>query len=324
MTMATSSPNPGGTMPPPHEVLLVDDNTALLDSLADAIADRDIAPIPVSDPREALNLARQRPFAAAVVDLIMPGMDGLELARELHKANPRTEVILLTGHADMQSAVQAIRVEVFDFLQKDALHPARLRRSVRAAIARSELEAENLRLADKVRESAERLRGLCDLSSRLAQVRGVNALLTELADASRRLLGAEASRVLLLQPIESGGWLVRAGCGSGRTPSGRLGPNEGLVSQVIRTASPMNLVHPAEHPGWAPRCDELGTRRPGFLCVPLHGVEDGVLMVAGRERAFGEDDVAVLASVAHQGAMALAAAAARNRFPEVDDESARS
>ena len=127
-------------------MLIVDDDAAFAQTVVDALADTDIEAIAVADPREALSLIRRRPFAAAVVDLIMPEMDGLELARELRRANPATEVVMLTGHADMRSAIEGIRNELFDYLQKDSLQSVRLRRAVRAAIARSELRAENRRL----------------------------------------------------------------------------------------------------------------------------------------------------------------------------------
>jgi len=128
-----------GAMPSPvcHHVLVVDDDHAFAQSIADALLDRDIEAIAVTDPREALELARRTPFAAAVVDLIMPDMDGLELARELRRRNPATEVVMLTGHADMRSAIEGIRNELFDYLQKDSLQSIRLRRAVRAAIAAS-------------------------------------------------------------------------------------------------------------------------------------------------------------------------------------------
>src|SRR5512140_3110530 len=103
-----------------HRVMIVDDDAAFAQTVMDAVADTDIDAVAVTDPREALSLIRLRPFAAAVVDLIMPEMDGLELARELRRASPGTEVVMLTGHADMHSAIEGIRNELFDYLQKES------------------------------------------------------------------------------------------------------------------------------------------------------------------------------------------------------------
>lgn len=122
--------------PEKHEVLVVDDDGAFAQSVAESIADVDIAAEWRSDPVAALALARSRPFAVAVVDLIMPAMDGLQLAEELRRTAGRPEVIVLTGNADLQSAIAGLRQGVFDYLQKHSLQSAQLRKAVRAAIAR--------------------------------------------------------------------------------------------------------------------------------------------------------------------------------------------
>lgn len=122
--------------PGKHDVLVVDDDDAFAQSVADSIADVDIAAEWRSDPVAALALARERPFAVAVVDLIMPAMDGLQLAEELRRTAGRPEVIVLTGNPDLQSAIAGLRQGLFDYLQKSSLRPAQLRKAVRAAIAR--------------------------------------------------------------------------------------------------------------------------------------------------------------------------------------------
>lgn len=128
----------GEQAPEKHAVLVVDDDGEFAKSVADTIADVDIAAEWRSDPVAALSLARERPFSVAVVDLIMPTMDGLQLAEELRRTPGRPEVVVLTGNADLQSAIAGLRQGVFDYLQKHALQPAQLRKAVRAAIARRE------------------------------------------------------------------------------------------------------------------------------------------------------------------------------------------
>lgn len=122
--------------PEPHLVLVVDDDAEFAKSVADSLADVDIAVEWRDDPAAALALAGARPFDVAVVDLIMPGMDGLELAQALRRTAGQPEVIVLTGHADLQTAIAGLRQGLFDYLQKHALNPAQLRKAVRAAIAR--------------------------------------------------------------------------------------------------------------------------------------------------------------------------------------------
>jgi putative nucleotidyltransferase with HDIG domain len=289
-----------------HHVLVVDDDETFARSVADALVDRDIEAVAVSEPRQALSLARLTPFAAAVVDLVMPDIDGLELARELRKANPATEVVMLTGHADMRSAVEGIRNELFDYLQKASLQSVRLRRAVRAAIARSELKAENRRLINGLQESTRKLKVLSDVSTRLAAEPHLDRLLTELVRAGKTLLEAESARVLLMERNDLGDMTIRASVGDGEAVlGGHFGLGDGIAMRVAESGEPIRTDVPRDHPSYSSRCDDLGSALPGFLCAPLaRPTLSGVLMVAGRARPFSDDDLALLASLARQGAVA--------------------
>jgi response regulator RpfG family c-di-GMP phosphodiesterase len=290
-----------------HNVLVVDDDSGFAQSIADTLVDRDIEAIAVSNPREALELARRTPFAAAVVDLIMPDMDGLELARALRRGNPTTEVVMLTGHADMRSAIEGIRNELFDYLQKDSLQSIRLRRAVRAAIARSELQAENRRLVAGLQETTSRLRILSDVSARLASQHHLDELIGELLGAARELAGAEAARLLLMEGNDLGDMTVRAAYGDGEVSlGGSFGPGDGIATQVAQTGSAVRVGVARDHPNYSPRCDNMSAKLPGFLCVPIRRPSlTGALVVAGRTQPFTDEEVSLVASLARQGAIAL-------------------
>ncbi len=290
-----------------HRVLVVDDDPSFAQMVVDTIADSDVEAISVQHPIEALRLVQRQPFAAAVVDLIMPDMDGLELARELRRASPSTEIVMLTGHGDMQSAIEGIRNELFDYLQKDSLQPPRLRRAVRAAIARSELRAENRSLLAGLKETTRKLKILGELSARLAAEQHVDRLLAQLVAAARELLEAESVRILLVERSEFGDMTIRLAHGDGEVALGaHFGPGDGIATRVLDTGQPLRLQLPREHPCYSPRCDEMPTELPGLVCAPLERPSvAGVFMVAGRERPFTEDDLALVASLARQGAVAI-------------------
>lgn len=165
-----SAPGPNAAGPPRashetprHSVLVVDDDPAFAEMVADDLRDDDLAVVALSDPREALKLAEQGRFSVVVVDLVMPEIDGLELSRELRKRDPETQVLVLTGHGSIHSAIAGIRNEVFDYLQKGAVNAVRLRRAVRAAIARRQLRrGESLRHPGAFADIADALVGLLD------------------------------------------------------------------------------------------------------------------------------------------------------------------
>jgi len=107
-----------------------------------------------------LRLVAQESFSVAVVDLFMPRMGGLELADRLRLQSPDTQVVILTGQPDFDSAVEGIRQGVFDYLEKAQLQMGRLLRSVEAANDRSSLVRHNRELVAALSESNALLKGL--------------------------------------------------------------------------------------------------------------------------------------------------------------------
>ena len=291
-----------------HSVLVVDDDLQFAQAVGDSLADRDIRVTTVANPREALTLAVREDYAVAVIDLIMPEMNGLDLSRELHRVSPSTEIIMLTGHADVRSAIEGIRVELFDYLQKESIDVVRLVRSVRSAIARGQLRRENQRLLSNLTSAARRLRMLAERSAALAAEHHPDSLFESIVEGARELLEAERVRALLVDRSDLGDVTIREAFGDGDiAPGGHFAAGEGIVAHVIGSGAAERIDVPTDHSSYSPRSDDLGATLPGLVCVPLCGPGiDGVLMVSGRARAFDEEDVALLDSLAQQGAMALA------------------
>ena len=99
-------------------VLVVDDDEKLLEALARALGSMGYEVDPEARPERAVERARRRPPDAVIVDLRMPGMDGVTLARELRQDRPDLPVIVLTGFGTIRSAVEAVRHGVYDYLTK--------------------------------------------------------------------------------------------------------------------------------------------------------------------------------------------------------------
>src|SRR4051812_19908145 len=107
--------------PIPFRVLLVDDDHALLGILADSLRERGHHVDATVDPADALARAQRGGYDVALLDLVMPSMTGLELGDRLKAVSPDTEILILTGHADLDSAIQGIQHHVFDLLEKTKL-----------------------------------------------------------------------------------------------------------------------------------------------------------------------------------------------------------
>jgi len=101
-------------------VLLVDDERDFLEVLTRRLGKRDVNVVGVTSGEEALQYLQAKPIDVAVLDVKMPGMDGLTALREIKKLNPLIEVIMLTGHASLEVALEGMRSGAFDYLMKPA------------------------------------------------------------------------------------------------------------------------------------------------------------------------------------------------------------
>jgi DNA-binding NtrC family response regulator len=100
-------------------VLLVDDETAFMETTVNRLIKRNIDAIGVRSGEEALELMKKRLFDVVVLDVKMPGgMDGIQTLREMKRVRPLTEILLLTGHASVETSIEGMKLGAFDYLLK--------------------------------------------------------------------------------------------------------------------------------------------------------------------------------------------------------------
>ncbi|HEY3820815.1 MAG TPA: sigma-54 dependent transcriptional regulator [Polyangiaceae bacterium] len=101
-------------------ILLVDDDESMCDFLSAHLVARGYVPTTECEPQRVLGVLESRPIDVVVSDLQMQGMSGLELCERVVAAHPQLPVVLLTGHATLETAVAALRLRAYDFLSKPA------------------------------------------------------------------------------------------------------------------------------------------------------------------------------------------------------------
>jgi DNA-binding NtrC family response regulator len=99
-------------------VLVVDDEPDFLETLVKRLSKRNYSVRGAPGGQEALELLRREPADVVLLDIRMPGMDGMQVLREIKKISPDTQVIILTGHASVESARDGLRLGAFDYLMK--------------------------------------------------------------------------------------------------------------------------------------------------------------------------------------------------------------
>jgi two-component system response regulator AtoC len=122
-------------------ILVVDDEEGVRTFMAEALEAPGIEIATASDGNEAAALLDRQAFDVVISDLKMPGKSGLDLLARVRASEPETQVILLTAHGTVETAVQAMKAGAFDYLQKPIGGPAELRVLAARAIERRQLLA---------------------------------------------------------------------------------------------------------------------------------------------------------------------------------------
>src|SRR4030043_1080661 len=100
------------------KMLVVDDEQDFLETILKRLKARKIEVTGVESGQKALELLAAQDIDVIILDVKMPGMDGIETLREIKKKKPLTEVIMLTGHASVESGIQGMQLGAFDYVMK--------------------------------------------------------------------------------------------------------------------------------------------------------------------------------------------------------------
>ncbi len=102
------------------KVLIVDDEDDFRETIVKRLKSRKIVAEGAEDGKKALELINDNVFDVIVLDVKMPGMDGIETLRRIKAKNPQIEVIMLTGHASVDFGIKGMQLGAFDYVMKPA------------------------------------------------------------------------------------------------------------------------------------------------------------------------------------------------------------
>ena len=131
------------------KILIVDDERAIRNSLKEILEDEEYEVEVAPDAPTALQMVDGDHFQVVLCDIKMPGMDGVELLTQLHEKVPDTAVVMMTGHGDIDTAVDCIRKGAYDFLTKP-LDLNRILITIKNALDKTQLVGETKILKKKV------------------------------------------------------------------------------------------------------------------------------------------------------------------------------
>ena len=129
-------------------IMIVDDEPSILKSLSGLLLDEDFEIITASNGYEALKIIDEESPDLVLLDIWMPGIDGIETLKEIKKMSPNLPVVMITGHGSIESAVEATKSGAFDFLEKP-LSIDKVMVTINNALNFRKLEEENIYLRKK-------------------------------------------------------------------------------------------------------------------------------------------------------------------------------
>lgn len=161
-------------------ILVVDDEEDILELIERHLSKKGYEVITAYNGEQALPLLDKVQFDLVITDLKMPKIDGMELLRRVKEKDPNIEVVIITGHGTMDSAIEALRDGgAFDYLQKPLYNIKQLSFVTNKALERKRLRLENQKLVETLSETNKRLR---DKLSRI--IRDLNGIINIVASSS--------------------------------------------------------------------------------------------------------------------------------------------
>ncbi len=195
-----------------HSILIVDDESGIRQSLAAILREEGYRVEAVASGEECLSAAAKSQFHVVLLDIWLPGMDGLETLTRLGQLSSPPVTVMISGHGNIETAVRATKLGAFDFVEK----PLSLEKTV--LVVRNALQ--HLRLAEENRRLREELAGRCEIIGESVPMKALRQQIALTAPTNGRVLiygesgtGKElVARALHAQSLRAGQAFVEVNC----------------------------------------------------------------------------------------------------------------
>jgi two-component system, NtrC family, sensor kinase len=154
------------------KILVVDDEESLRTLLSISLSHKGFEVFTAEDGKKGIEIFRQESPSIVITDIKMPGIDGLELLRQIRRLDPDTRVIVITGHGDMESAIESLKLEASDFISKPVKEAAlmvAIKRAQEVLWMKGKLREYTNKLELMVKENIEELEKTYDFQKNLIE-----------------------------------------------------------------------------------------------------------------------------------------------------------
>lgn len=307
-----------GRMTHQTRVLVVDDERFFREAIREILAEEQLECVEVEDGEQALSQALDPHIGVVVLDIRLPGIDGIEVLRRLREIRPALRVIMLSASTDQELVLEALRLGACDYLAKP-LHDEELVLGVRRALESYEVATD----WGLLRGRLDRLvLGVETLAERARHVEGeerTELLQVGAAETAAHVLEAAKTSLMLLN--EEGTELRVAAAVGREIGAGEMDPvavGEGVAGMALERSEALVVNDVRDDERFAERPGSGRYRSASFAVAPLSSGDQrlGVICATDREdgRDFGEQDVALMRLLAMQISQLMAVG--RSETPE--------
>ena len=275
----------------PPRVLAVDDEEVVCESIRRVLSGEGYDVKTTTSPQEGLEMVRREVFDLLLLDIKMPEMDGIELLRAVRSVSPETEVIIVTGYATIETAVEAVKLGAFDYLEKPVSPPQLIVAAARA------LERKHLvDLTDRLRSELEDRHKIGTVVCSSPEMRQVMRMVAKVAPTDSTVLvtgetgtGKDViARAIHYNSRRKDGPFVVADCASlseSLLESELFGHVKGAFTGAVKDRK--GLAETAR--GGTLFLDEIGTLTPQLQSSLLRLIEERQIRPVGSDRTVSVD-----------------------------------
>ncbi len=306
-----------------YKILIADDNESLCQVLEELLSEEGYEVTIAHRGDDALVELQRQPHHLALLDIRMPGLNGIEVLQEIKTTFPGTDVIIITSHASVDSVVEAIRLGAQDYMIKPFDDLDIVSHVVRRSITKRRLQDENNILVEelkdnntKLKASIQRLSSLNNTSRALHSFLELDDLLKSFVEIVANELDADRVSLMLLDK-ETNELIIEAAVGLDEqlVRSVRINMGEGIAGTVVQEGQSILVKDIESDPRFSKSNNDEAYNTSSFISAPIllsvpityQQKTFGVINVNDKRTGgvFTDDDLNFVSNLASQAAVAI-------------------
>lgn len=294
----------------PSRILVIDDDPLILHMIKASLGNEEKHEIVcVKDGKSAIEALMQKPFDVAIVDLILPDIDGIELVRRMRGLAPKIKIIVITAHASVDNAIMCLREGATDFIKKP-FADAELLHSVGKALFEKKVGEEIERLVDELENKLWRLKLINEVIVDITSVTDKTHLIRRIMEKLKDFFHVDGLSLFFYDPSKKEIYIEEiVGGGGDKLKRMALKLGEGVAGWCAKERKPVIVNNAYSDERFSNLFDKrIGYKTKNLMACPVEfeGELFGVLeLVNKKDGDFTEDDFELLNIISKHISIAL-------------------